>query len=766
MRTTRPLTPLAALMAFLLLAACDPDAPEGQDERLTEEARAALSQMEGDVPLDGLQEPVEVLRDDWGVPHIYAENLDDLFFAQGFVQAQDRLWQMEIWRRVVEGRLSELLGSQAVEHDRLMRLFQYQGPWDDEEWQSYHPEGERIAEAFAAGINAYIEKRDDDLPLEFQLTGIEPGEWQPETSFLRARVGAWVGQARRQLNLAMDVAEYGVEDANERNDPNPWRELEVPEGLDVSVITEAAVESLSGNRYGQYLQPTWRDELIPDLESVLQEVTADLGTPELSPGSNNWAISGELTASGSPILAADPHRQVTNPALRYLVHLNAPGWNSFGITEPQHPGVYVGHSGDLAWGRTSAGNQIGDVFVEELDPDDPMRTRYQGDWSEMEVREDTIEVRDGQDEVVELLYSRHGPVFHVDEEENRAYALKTPMQMRGSAEFVGALHLNQGETVDDCLHPTDVPLVHATSLVCADADGGIAFRNAAMHPVRDGWDGRLPVPGTGEYGWDGWRDDLPREENPDRGWVATANHDLQAQYEPEPPIYFANRGRYRYERIEEVLSDGEDFTVEDSRDLQLDALSVEAREALDHFQGWEAEDGDAEWARAALADWDAVMDRESTAAALWWEWRSAADHDALEVAAGEDRPALVEEALQEAVASLEEKLGSDRDEWRWGRLHRSTFPHTLLPQFDLPDVERSGGANTVAATGAVFRQVVDFSDLDASIGTLTPGQSAQPESPFYDNLLPLWEDGDYIPFLWTREAVEEHTRYELHLQPR
>jgi penicillin G amidase len=759
---------LAGVLSLLLvLPGCEePDrmaSPGASDVEAL--AESTLAQLEGEISLDGLNEPVEILRDEWGIPHIYAENLDDLFFAQGFVQAQDRLWQMVLWRHFSEGRLSELIGPEGLDHDRQMRLFQYRGPWDAEEFQSYHPEAERIATAFSAGVNAFLAHRADNLPMEFQVTGVEPDEWEPHISFLRPRVGQYVGQARRQLNLAMQVAEHGPEEANRLSDPRPWVDLTIPDGLDVSLINEAALEALGGNMYGQYLSGNLREQFLGDAAGELLQAMAepDPGSPELWPGSNNWAVSGELSGSGRAMLAADPHRQVTNPALRLLIHLNAPGWNSFGMTEPQLPGVYVGHNGRMAWGRTAAGNHIGDVYVEEVNPEDPDQVLFNGEWEQIEIVEDTIRVRGGSDEVVELRYSRHGPIFYQDSTHHRAYALKSPMHMRGSAEFIGALHLNQAESAQDCMHPTDVPLVPPTSLVCADDAGNIAFRNAGMQPDRDGWYGRMPVPGTGRYEWNGFRDDLPSEFNPDRGWVATANHDIQPP-DLYPPIYFGDRARYRFERIEQVLSQGSGFTIEDFKALQLDALNLEAVEHQDDFVGWSSDDEDVEWAREELAGWDHRMERESRAAALWIMWRGEVDLSELAQSSDSPRQAMVEEGLVAALASLESELGSDRAEWRWGRLHRSTFPHTLLPQFDMGEVERRGGAGTVAATGAVFRQIVDFSDIDATVGTLAPGQSMQPGSPFYDNLLPLWAEDEYIPYLFSRDAVEERTSYRLRLQ--
>src|SRR5262245_4807272 len=238
-------------MAALLLFSCsrqpDQPAPSTSFEQL---AKESLARIDGDIRLKGLKAEVQVLRDEWGVPHIFAQNMDDLFFAQGFVVAQDRLWQMEIWRRSGEGRLSELVGADALPHDKLVRLLKYRGPFDDSEWTNYHPEGKRIFAAYAAGVNAFIGSIGDNLPVEFKLTGIKPEPWHPEQLLLRARVSDTISDARDELRLARSVAELGVAEAGRRARTEPPDQLVVPDGLDVSIISEAVLKALDGDMYG------------------------------------------------------------------------------------------------------------------------------------------------------------------------------------------------------------------------------------------------------------------------------------------------------------------------------------------------------------------------------------------------------------------------------------------------------------------------------------------------------------------------------------
>ncbi|MEE3184151.1 MAG: penicillin acylase family protein, partial [Gemmatimonadota bacterium] len=225
--------------ALLLTAGCS--APPSEPDSLEELARRSLAQIGGELDVPGLREPVEVIRDEWGIPHIYAQNDDDLFLAQGYVMAQDRLWQMEMWRRWHEGRLSEIFGPEAFDYDLRTRQMMFRGPWDESEWTSYHPDGERIFTAYANGVNAYISQNRDNLPVEFQLTGVQPDPWTAKTVVLRwAQVGlsSVRGHAISELSLAMNVGQFGTEEANRRATPDPWDDLQVPEGLDVSIITQ------------------------------------------------------------------------------------------------------------------------------------------------------------------------------------------------------------------------------------------------------------------------------------------------------------------------------------------------------------------------------------------------------------------------------------------------------------------------------------------------------------------------------------------------
>jgi penicillin amidase len=755
-RTLRVLACCAIVAAPAWLGAQGGAAPD-----LSALAKASLSQIEGTLNVSGLREPVDVIRDRWGVPHIYARNTDDLFFAQGYVMGQDRLWQMEMWRRQREGRLSEILGPETVDRDRQTRLLMYRGPFDDREWTSYHPEGKRIFTAFANGVNAYITRHRANLPVEFKLTGISPSTWTPETLLLR---NASMGDANSELQLARLVARVGVREANRQRMPDPWDELVIPEGLDVDSIPEEAGRGGGGRMPRPQIAPAFQHLFPRGNAGIMPEDEA----PE--PGSNNWVVHGSRTETGKPIVANDPHREVTNPSLRYIVHLNAPGWNVIGAGEPPFVGVHIGHNERLGWGLTITGTDQHDVFVEEVNPANANEVRYNGAWEPLRIVREQVPVKGEAPRAIELKFSRHGPIFFEDAKRHRAYALRSVMNEAGTAPYLAALRLAQARDCKTFLEEALFYKAPTENLICGDVDGNISFQASALTPRRTGWSGRLPVPGTGKYEWDGFRTDLPRLLNPPQGYIATANHNVNIP--GVAPVMFKTLNNVMFERIkrvDHVLGSAltrRKHTIEDSRALQHDAFSLRGAFEQDLFRGWSARGAAVDKARALVAAWDAVMHKDSAAAAIYLTWRDAVDRAALAYdTPREQRLPLVEAGLVQAIAQLTKQQGADWSQWRYGRMHTRDFPHPFVAAFDLPTVERSGGSGTVAADGASYREIFDVADWDRSVVTNVPGQSGQPESPFYGNLLPLWDRGEYFPLVFTRPRVDRDAAHRLTLQP-
>ena len=675
-------------------------------------ARAALAQTAGRIEIAGLSKPVEVLRDEWGVPHIYAASTADLFLAQGFVAAQDRLWQMEIWRRTGEGKLSEVLGPTAVERDRFARLMRYRGDMEAE-WKSYAPDTKLILESFVKGVNAYIAANRDNLPVEFQMTGVRPEYWTAETCLTRMSGYIMTRNASSEVMRAQVVNLVGAETASAWLETEPRTPLVVPEGLDLSGIDAKVL-------------------------SVASAASAPLSFGNLE-GSNNWVVSGALSATGKPLLANDPHRPINLPSLRYVSHLVAPGWNVIGAGEPSVPGIAAGHNERVGFGFTIVGIDQQDLYVEETNPQSPNEYRYKGKWETMRVERERVKIKGAPDAEIELKFTRHGPVLYEDRARNRAYALRWVGTEPGTAGYLASLSLNRAQNWGEFLRSLERWKVPSENLVYADVDGNIGWVAAGLAPVRPNWKGLLPVPGAeGKYEWQGFLplSALPQSYNPAKKFVATANHNIL------PPGYrrdlnFEWSAPFRFRRIEEVLAAGKRFSVEDFKQLQHDETSLIAREVVPMFKAIKPESSPAREALAELLKWDYVLAKDSAAAAIFEAlldklranvfksavpetvWNLVGSRISIErllatlksadaTIFGSDarvkRDAALVKSLQEAASDLQKRLGPDLKQWRWGALHVADFKHQFSGRlagtlFDLKAVARGGDANTVNATG-------------------------------------------------------------------
>jgi penicillin G amidase len=715
-------------------------------------AKSALAQIDGTLTVPGLKAPVEIVRDTWGVPHITAQSTDDLFFAQGYVMAQDRLWQMEMWRRAAEGRMAEVAGPAAVPRDRAARLLKYRGPFDDVEWSSYHPDGRRIFTAYANGVNAFIAQHRDRLPIEFVVTGIVPEPWTIEQLVLRPPS---FGDALNELQLARNVARSGVDAANRFANPDPPDTLTIPNGFDPAIVSQDVVASVAMGRQA-------RPDLLPPYRGG--GASGGDGSPIREPGSNNWVVGPSRSATGHPVVANDPHREVTNPSLRYLVHLQAPGWNVIGAVEPPFVGVALGHNERLAWGLTIVGTDQEDVYVEQVNPANENEVKFNGAWEPLRTVTETIKVRGAPDITLVVKSSRHGPVFFDDKTAHVAYAIRRAAAEPGTAPYLAGLRLAQAK---DCRQFLDEAMswkAPTENLICGDVADNISWRPAALSPARKGWTGRLPVPGTGEYEWQGFRKDLPSEFNPPRGFIATANNNINPPGYT-PPLMFKNADT-RFDRItrlrQRLEGAPQKLTLEDHKRMQHDAYSLRAAANLKAFSGWTSTDPEAEKARAMIAAWDAVYSRDSVAAALYATLTTV---PSLRETAG-ILPAI-NATPEQADARL--RVVTKTPGWadrRWGQQHTRAFPHPLLRAFDLGPVERSGGAGTVEADGATYREILDVANWDRSLAINVPGQSGQPGSPYYDTLLKMWAGNEYFTLAFSPAAVKGASAHRLTLKPR
>ena len=754
-----------------------------------QKAHDALSQLSGTTEFPDLLQPVEVLRDRWGIAHIYAKTTRDLFYAQGFVAAQDRLWQMEMWRRAGEGRLAEILGPAALERDIFARLIRYRGDMEVE-WTNYAEDTQEIIESFVFGINTCIEMAQDNLPIEFQIMGFEPEPWTPEVCLTRLAgydVSRGLGH---EVVRALLMKHLGPEETARLMPTEPEIPIEIPDGLDLDDIT---LRILSGH------------------ESVSKPFTSVADA-----GSNNWVINGTKSATGHPILANDPHRTIALPSLRYMVHLVAPGWNVIGAGEPALPGVALGHNERVAFGFTIFWADNQDLYVEETKVDDPTLYRYKEEWLPMETEFHLFHVK-GQPRPLEipLRYTRHGPVIYEATPVQRAYALRWTGSEPGAAAYLASLSLDRANNWEEFREALTRWKQPVENLVYADMDGHIGYQAAGAVPRRSNWPGIVPVPGsTGAFEWDGFLslDELPHVFNPEKGYIATANHCVLSPDDPRH-IGYDWSPDFRFRRIDKVLQGAGLFTVGDFKRLQGDVVSLPARELIDMIRSFRFDTDPLRSVLDMLFTWDAALTPASPAAALYEMWVSKLVDAVVKPRTPEtlweaykgyysvdvllqllqhpddhfgpdpeqDRDRTLKRTLIMAIRDLSKQYGTDLTQWRWGQMHTVTFAHPLdgrvagmrLTRGPYP---RGGDGQTVNHTseplqsdwaqtgGATYRQILDVGNWDQSVAINAPGQSGQPGSPHYDDLIPLWATGSYHPLVYTREAVEAETINRLTLQ--
>ncbi|MBK5293121.1 MAG: penicillin acylase family protein [Acidobacteriia bacterium] len=725
-----------------------------------------------EVSLPGLEKPVEILRDRWGVPHIYAQSAGDLFFAQGWITARDRLFQIDLWRRTGTGKLAEVLGPQALGRDRIARLVRFRGDWQAE-WSSYSPDAQAIATASTSGINAYIrayiQAPGGKRPLEFRIAGYDPGLWQPEDVASRIAGLLMTRNITREVARAADIESFGLEKVQTYLPPDPLIKIEIPHGLDLAGITA----------------------------SILGDYNQAIGSVRFpDQGSNNWVVSGARSLTGKPLLASDPHRPVLIPSLRKTVHLVAPGWNVIGAGEPALPGIALGHNEEAAFGFTIVGIDQADLFVEKLNPANPNQYEYQGGWRNMAVASEEIAVRgEPRPRKVALRYTNHGPVIAEDPGRHRAYALHWVGSQPGSAGYLAALSLSRARNWEEFQAGAARYKIPSENLLYADRAGNIGWIAAGLAPIRKKGSGLLPVPGhTSEYEWTGFlpASRMPRLFNPPSATIATANHNILPPGYPHP-LGYEWALRFRKDRIDEMLKEKTKFSIQDFQRMQQDVVSHPARIFQAILRRWQVRRQDLqpkEWdILQRLRQWDARIEAQSSEAMVFEFWLSrlpalvfgqalGARTDVRVLLSSLERtpnPHALLVSLRSTIQDLERLMGASPAEWKWGNLHTIHFRHPLgVASMHRGPIARPGDSNTVNATsstnfkqtsGASYRQILDLSDWDKSVMTNAPGESGDPNSPHYSDLLEDWASGNYHPMPYSRKAVEAATVERIHLTP-
>ena len=775
-----------------------------------------------------LDQPVEVIRDGSGISHIYARNEHDLFFAQGYVAASDRLFQLELWRRQATGTVAELLGPRELQRDIGARLFKFRGNLQTE-LERYHAHGPAIVGAFVDGVNAYIAETERDpskLPIEFRLLHTTPGRWTPDVVI--SRHGGLLGNIDEEMNLTRAVAAVGPGKVKELVSFHPGDpDLHLDRKIDKSLLAAPILALYEAYRAPVRFQPS---DIIASargdnasyrrLSGATDSAYDELMTNQRRDiGSNNWAVRPHLALNGGAMMANDPHRAQSVPSLRYWVHLVAPGWNVIGGGEPEIPGVSVGHNAYGAWGLTVFETDGEDLYVYETNPANPREYRYRGAWEPMRSVREVIPVKGAPPSTVTLHYTRHGPVVYEDTVHHVAYAVRAAWLEPGSAPYLASLRMDQATSWDEFRDACSFSYIPGENMVWADTAGNIGWQAVGIAPIRPNWSGLVAVPGDGRFEWNGYLPikEKPHALNPAEGFIATSNNDLiPPGYPHRNAVGFEWADPYRWARVSEVLGSGRKEDVPGMMRLQTDYLSVIARQLVPLLRDAPvvAASAETERARQTLLGWNFVLDKQSVAAGIYEAWyRRLADNVSQIMIPASARPfirtlgasrivdqliapggafgahatlgrdTLVVHSLSEAVADLTTLFGPDQSKWVYGQpgYHYALIRHPLSaavnPEvrrtLDVGPAPRGGDANTVGATGnggnqtagASFRIIADAGDWERTVGTNSPGQSGNPDSPHYRDLFTPWANDRYFPVPFSRARVVAATEKRWILLP-
>ncbi|MBI5842880.1 MAG: penicillin acylase family protein [Chloroflexi bacterium] len=760
--------------------------------------KPALPQLNGEMTLDGLTAPVTVYRDNSGIPHIVAVNEHDLFFAQGFVHAQDRLWAMESTRRAAHGTLSEVIGDRGLNNDRMMRIL---GMTESAEadWETLDAETQSALQAYADGVNAYLDQAGGRLPLEFKILGITPQAWTPIDSLVFGKLIAWGLSNNYQDELI--VTKLAAQTS--------WENVLdiMPEYDGPTVIPDANLTAS-----------------LSETASAMLEINTSWGTqvPLSKPdqGSNAWVVGGSHTASGAPLLASDPHQGLLMPTLWYEVglHTSDGKYDVVGGSLPGLPGIEIGHNARIAWGVTNARPDVEDLFIETLN-DSGTQYQFMDEWKDLTFREETIHVKDAEPVVLKVRITHHGPlVSDILESSEQHMALRwTGLDGRPLARAI--LRLNQAQNWDEfrvALQDWQLP---SMNFVYADVDGNIGFQMPGAVPVRAGNDvyGLHPVSGAdGAHEWVDFvpYDELPSAFNPSGDFFASANN---KPYGDDYPHFLSHyyQPPYRVALITETIRDSHGITADDFAALQGSWYSGINQQVAKTLAA-EAQAGDEQQTAILqdLNDWDGFMTPDSRAAALtesairnilrltltpklgadtaeiyltlggypymylqkilddpassWW---------------GGDRAGILTAALTASMDELSASLGDDPSKWTWGDLHQMNFSHPLgsvailKPIFSRGPYPTGGNWNTVDSgayypdkaygmvLGPAYRIISDPADWDQSRSIIPSGESGQPFSPYYDDQIAPWLAVEYHPLPFSLPAIESSAEHTLILNP-
>lgn len=783
-------------------------------QQLADYASGVLRPVEGSIETPGLTAEVEIITDRWGVPHIYAGSREDAYFTQGYLHASERLFQVDVTRRLAQGRLAEILGEFVLPLDQYFRTLglgrmakSWAGSVDDDSRRIAVP----YFEGFKAGAAAF------PAPVEYQILGLEPDVAQDfdeaiSNAYSIALLLAFTLSANRDLELLRLWLARAL-------GPNIARRLSPFVG-EVPVSSLPASETFKG--------------LIRSLTDAAREAGRVPGV-----GSNNWVVSGDRTTTGKPLLANDPHLKIQMPSIWMEMHVACPDLEVAGVSLPGAAGILIGHNRRIAWGFTNTGSDVEDVYLERLS-DDGKSYEFKGEWLPIDVAREEISVRnEEQPRILEIRSTHHGPLLTSILEGNINLVVREDFVKENLAwrwyqqDVMPSLavieRMNVASNFDDFREAVRGWASPGQNMVFADVDGNIGYQFTGIIPIRpSGVTGEVPLPGwTGEHEWQGTIpfDELPSAFNPPAGFIATANNRM---VDLDYPYYLTNDWEpdFRVRRIVSLLSAQEKFSSDDFARIQADTHSGIADMLLPHLTSISTSEGRSAEALKYVLAWDRRMDASSVGAAVFVFWITKLADAIFLPKLGEDlyrlyfrirgwtvlwayevladifvnpdaywvggdgtnniaaRDALIARALEEACSELESRLGENMSEWRWGQFHKLHLRHplgTAMPPLDelmsAGPFESNGGDDTINRgsfspdedylqhTVSSYRQIIDLSDFDRSLSVITSGNSGNPSSPHYRDQTEMWVRGQYHPMPFSREAVEKESEGRLRLIP-
>jgi penicillin amidase len=772
---------------------------------IKEMSRASLPKIDGQTFLKGLQDDVEIIRDEHGIAHIYANNINDLLFGQGFVHAQDRLFQMELNRKVARGTLSEIIGKKALDSDRIARTMGYERV-AKQDWELFGKDEQQLIIDYCNGINAYIKSADFKLPVEFKLLKHRPEPWEPMdvASFSRLLISlltwGWYDEIIRAKLIEAVGAEAAMELDNTYPKENP---VTLPKGIEFNML---------------------------DISGKFQAMQGPY-MPQIS-GSNAWTVSGSRTKTGKPFLCNDPHLTLKNPNIWYMNHLHCPELHASGVTAPSLPMVQIGHNEKIGWGITLSYTDIEDVFVEKFTDETCTTYMHDGKLRETNIIEEKIFIKGEKMPHIEKVYETvHGTLISDVTGHSSMKLTLCSMAYKPGTATKGWFLLNKAKNWNDFTDAVKHITAPGLNIVYADTDSNIGYYNSGKVPIRDKETASVPQAGwTAEHDWKGFVpfEEMPHALNPEKGYVITANHKI----EPDDFPYFLGdiyMNGYRANRLEKMLLRKEKVEPKDFNEMQMDFYCTPGKQFAAHFKDIKMDNAELQRYADLLIAWDGVLDPEKIEGSLYKVGKlmvvkklyGSAVHDKklvdellgrgfhtifgpvnsflghntptllriledkdsfwLQSAGGKEK--LLKDGFKSAIDWLKLNYGTKYQKWKWGDLHAIVFPHALSAQppldkvFDIGPFPIGGDTDTpfqtfiMAAEGyggelaaPSYRQSIDFSDFDNSTVIMPLGNSGNLASPFYKNQLRDWFAGNTYPMCWTREKVEEYKKYSLKLK--